>query len=154
VDDQSQPRDEDQSTQTRVNVGDAAHNVAAGTGVTQAIGGSATVKVVISDSANLLQKARVESDPAISHEIDSLRNRLTPSDGPARRDWLFYGILAMFVVFCLVMLVSPFWLYEYSSRSPSSVEIQTLILTESSIMSGITGLLGVLIGSRIRRWKT
>lgn len=67
-----------------------------------------------------------------------------------RPDYVTVAILGVFIAFCVVVIVAPVLLYQYSARSPAMIELTGLILTLSSAMSGVTGLLGVIVGYRIR----
>ena len=65
-------------------------------------------------------------------------------------DWVTYVLIGLFGLFCIATVVGPFLLFEYSSRALGVGDVQNWILTLASIMSGLTGLLGVLVGYRIR----
>jgi len=86
--------------------------------------------------------------------IFALPDRLPPSEErsqPASRfDWLTYTLIGIFGLFCLAAIIGPILLFEYSSRAPGMGEVQNWMLTLSSVMSGVIGLLGVLVGYRIR----
>lgn len=82
--------------------------------------------------------------------IAVLSNKLGGQVVLPRRDWAAYVILFVFVVFCLAIIFSPLWL---SPQLPNSSDAQNLILTISSAMSGVTGLLGVLVGGRTRLYR-
>lgn len=112
---------------------------------------------VIGDhSQSIVQSVVVDTDnirhlsnrlDATTKEIASLSDRLSTQMGLPKRDWATYAVLLVFVVFCLAIVFSPLWLYP---RFSSSSDVQNLILSISSAMSGVTGLLGVLIGNRTR----
>jgi|Deesub1362B_J571_1020462.scaffolds.fasta_scaffold02417_6 hypothetical protein len=92
-----------------------------------------------------------DNSRSTTNVIAILTNRLgdgteNPTENP-RRDWAAYVVLFVFVVFCLAVIFSPLWLYP---RLPSSSDAQHLVLTISSAMSGVTGLLGVMIGRHTR----
>lgn len=86
--------------------------------------------------------------------IFAIPNRLPPPgeypQPTSRFDWLRYSLIGAFGFFCLVAIIGPLVLFEYSSRAPGMGEVQNWMLTLSSVMSGLTGLLGVLVGYRIR----
>lgn len=74
----------------------------------------------------------------------------SPSGASSAWDRVTVSILAVFVLFCVVAMFAPFLLYEYSARTPAMQDVQDLVLTLSGAMSGITGLVGVLVGHRMR----
>jgi len=89
-----------------------------------------------------------------TYVITSLSNRLSASDeAELHRDWVTYALSGVFVILCLAAVFAPLILYEYSARTPAMQDIRDLVLTLSSAMSGVTGLIGVLVGYRIRDRK-
>ena len=79
--------------------------------------------------------------------LSTITKRLDSQNQPSKRNSTIYVIPFVFVVFCVAIISSPFWIRPFVS---SSMEIQSLVLTISSAMSGVTGLLGVLVGNQTR----
>ena len=65
-------------------------------------------------------------------------------------DRLSVLLITAFVLFCLAAVTGPLLLFEYSGRSLLAEDIQDLIVASSSAMSGLTALVGVLLGYHIR----
>lgn len=110
----------------------------------------------IRGSANVIgdHSQSIAPSQQVTVNIPDLLARFETDKSPvgAHSPWdrVTVSILAVFVLFCVVAVFAPFLLYEYSARTPAMQDVQDLVLTLSGAMSGMTGLVGVLVGHRIR----
>lgn len=111
--------------------------------------------VVGNESQSVVQKSEGHAPTAMASVVitgvpDKLPAPGVPELASPTRDWITYVLTGIFAAFCLATIISPLTLFEYSTRAPAVEDITHLLASLSSAMSGVTGLIGVLVGYRIR----
>lgn len=79
--------------------------------------------------------------------VSSIKDHLTDLEKPPRYEWTATTIVMAFGAYCVLLLASPVLLIL---KGVAIADIQAVTLAVSCAMSGITGLLGVILGGRVK----
>lgn len=89
----------------------------------------------------------VPSDIKPDNLVSTIKDHLNGLEKRPPYEWTTITVLIAFGAYCVLLLTTPFLL---SSRGIAIADIQSMTLAVASAMSGITGLLGVILGGRMR----
>jgi hypothetical protein len=79
--------------------------------------------------------------------VASIKDRLNSLEKKPRYEWIPITVMLAFGAYCVLLLASPLLL---TLKGVAIADIQSITLVVASAMSGITGLLGVILGGRIK----
>lgn len=82
--------------------------------------------------------------------VFSLNDRLAGLERKSSCDWSSALVVLTFSAYCMLLLCFPIWLVI---KGYAISDVQSLILSVSCAFSGITGLLGVMLGEKVKRVK-
>ena len=79
--------------------------------------------------------------------VASIKDRLNSLEKKPRYEWIPITVMLAFGAYCVLLLASPLLL---TLKGVAIADIQSITLVVASAMSGTTGLLGVILGGRIK----